>query len=405
MIRFLALPLLCTVPLVAAAPQEPVDAAVPAEPEALELDGTLIPLASEAVEIWPETWSGELLFLEVVPHGTRVADGQVIARFDTRAIDEQIRAAEEDLQSAMLNFEISVRKAELEERAAVERIELAERGLKRSKLDWESFHEFDLPMRSKQMELQKLYAEDGIADQKDELAQLQAMYEDDEIVDATEDIVMKRSVRQLERTLQSMELSQKQREHNRAHDWKLEAERKEEDLHRQTSALEKMIEEHELDQRARHDRLQRSERELKRKEEKLAKLTHDREFFELRAPRAGMLLHGGVDDYRPGAAAPRHERGGRGQLRAAMFSVADPHGFRVAVKLKESQISGLAQGAAVSVKPVILTEGELAGTLTVEAFPLPESARGPENEYAGVVELDNRHTGWAPGMRAKVVVE
>nr|MBC8328115.1 hypothetical protein [Planctomycetota bacterium] len=70
----------------------------------------------------------------------------------------------------------------------------------------------------------------------------------------------------------------------------------------------------------------------------------------------------------------------------------------------ESQISGLQQGAAVTVKPVITTDGELSGTLTIEVFPLPDSARGPENQYAGLVHMTSRHSGWAPGMRAKVVV-
>ncbi|MBC8328541.1 MAG: hypothetical protein H8E31_07310, partial [Planctomycetes bacterium] len=321
MIRLLCLPLVCTLPLLAAAPpQEPAEAE-PA-PAALEIDGTLIPAESESVELWPETWSGELLFLEVVPHGAMVTAGQLIARIDARQIDEQLRAAEEDLGSSRLAFEISVHKGELEERAAHERIELAEKAFQRAKLGLESFHEFDLPQRVRQMELQEAYAKDGIQDQQDELAQLKAMYEDDEITDETEDIVLKRSVRQLERTITGARLSMAQRKHQREFDWRLEAERMEEDVRTKGSARERMVQDFELDQRARHDRLRRTEGELARKAEKLEQLRHDRGSFEVRAPRSGLLLHGGVEDYHPGAAAPRHQRGGRGQIRAAMFTVA-----------------------------------------------------------------------------------
>ena len=406
MIRALSLPLLCTFPLLAAAPpQEPEAVATLVDSAALELDGTLIPSASEAVTFWPETWAGELLFLEVVPHGAMVEAGQVIAVFDPRQIDEQLRAAKEDLESSRLSFRISTRKAELEDRAGRQRIEMAERALKRAEQGLESFHEFELPMRAKQMELQQLYSEDGIKDLKDELAQLKAMYEDDEITDATEDIVLQRSVRQLERTLVSAELSKAQRQHQREFDWRMEAQRKEEDVLRQRSALEKMVEEFKLDQRARHDRQAKTEGELKRKAEKLERLARDRQSFELEAPRAGMLLHGKVEDYYPGAAAPRHPPGGPRHQRAPMFTIAEPRGFHVAVKLNESQVGGLQQGAAVTIEPVIQAEGTLRGTLTVEVLPLPESARGPENQYAGLVESDNQATGWAPGMRAKVVVE
>ncbi len=389
-----------------AAPQEPT----PARP-ALELAGTLVPAEWEAVEFWPEAWSGELLFLEVREHGSRVEAGQVIARFDTRGIDEQLRAAEEDLDGARLALELDRRRAELEARATRERLGLAEADLERARQALAAFHEFEMPMRERQMEQTELRTRDGLQDQKDELDQLRAMYEDDEITDATEDIVLKRSERQLERSVAGARLAAAERKHQREFDWRHETQRREEELRSKTSAVEKQRAEAELDQRARRDRLARAERELGRKEERLARLRQDREAFVVRAPRAGMLMHGRVEDYHPGAAAPRHARGGRGTLRAPLFTVARPEGFHVAVRIDETDLSGLPTTAEVAVVPTIMTDGgvggdpQIRGRLEFELFPLPESARAATNQYAGVVHVDQRMTGWAPGMRAKVVLE
>ncbi len=405
---FLLLPLLAAAPDAgaSAAPQEPA----PVQP-ALELAGTLVPAEWEAVEFWPATWAGELLFLEVAEHGARVEAGQVVARFDTRGIDEQLRGAEEDLDAARLSLELDRRRAELEARAVRERLALAEADLERARQAMAAYREFDMPMRERQMEQTELRARDGLQDQKDELDQLRAMYEDDEITDATEDIVLKRSERQLERSIAAARLSAAQRKHQREFDWRHESQRREEELRSKTAAVEKQRVEAELDQRARRDRLARAERELGRKEQRLAELRQDRESFVLRAPRAGMLLHGRVEDYHPGASAPRHARGGRGSLRAPLFTVARPEGFHVAVRIDETDLSGLPTTAEVAVVPTIMTDGgvggapQIRGRLEFELFPLPESARAATNQYAGVVHVDQRMTGWAPGMRAKVVLQ
>ncbi|RMH03458.1 MAG: hypothetical protein D6702_05935 [Planctomycetota bacterium] len=361
-----------------------------------------MPADAEAIEFWPAEWSGELLFLEVAPHGARVAAGEVIARLDPRGIDERIRAAEEDLDAARLSLRTAAAKAELETRAGQERIAAAERELERSRQELHAFHEFELPQRAKQAELQRLYAQDGIQDQEDELAQLQAMYEEDELVDETEDIVLKRSIRELERTRAAAELSEAGRRHQAEFSWRLEAERMEDAVHRQERELERMRQEFELDLRSRQSGLERQQRELERKEEALARLRADRERFELRAPRAGILLHGGVEDYFPGAAAPRHRRGGRGQLRAPLFTVAAPENFEVVVQVAESDLARVPAGAAVTVEPVVPTDVAITGRLEIDPFPLPESAGGPVNLYRGRVVCEGRLTGWAPGMRARV---
>jgi len=46
--------------------------------------GTFVPTVFDEIEIWPEEYAGEWLFLEVLPHGTPVGDNDVIARFCPR---------------------------------------------------------------------------------------------------------------------------------------------------------------------------------------------------------------------------------------------------------------------------------------------------------------------------------
>ena len=46
------------------------------------LDGVFIPAEFDEIAFWPEEYSGELLVLEVLAHGSPVNEGDVIARFE-----------------------------------------------------------------------------------------------------------------------------------------------------------------------------------------------------------------------------------------------------------------------------------------------------------------------------------
>src|SRR5262245_16823399 len=61
--------------------------------------GVLAPLHPQTISLWPEAHGGAFVVLEVLSHGSVVKRGDVIARCETRAIDEELHRSELELAS------------------------------------------------------------------------------------------------------------------------------------------------------------------------------------------------------------------------------------------------------------------------------------------------------------------
>ncbi len=379
--------------------QEP--AATPAVEQTV-WHGVFVPSPQDAapIEIWPESWAGEWLLLEVLPHGTWVHESQVIARFDARALTEALERTERDLASARLEHRIAVRRAELESASDQERLAGAVSALARAKEDFEAWRTVFMPLRREQMTLSELNSQHGIEDQEDELEQLEAMYGADELTDATEEIVLMRSRRNLAQSRTQLELARRQRAHTAEVEWVHEDQEKEEAMSRQISAVERLHASLELDELARKDRVQRSEVELGRMERDFTRLRQDATNLELRAPREGLLLHGAVGDYEPGHVPPRHVRGDRAATRRPVFTITSGSQYRVALEVGDTERGSLTPGQGVLVSSPGVLGFQRAGRLEVELFPLPRG--GEEAKFAGIVSLEGELHGITPGMRAEV---
>lgn len=376
----------------------------PGATEAKAWPGAFVPAPEDAaaVEIWPESWSGEWLILEAAPHGSWVNEGQVLARFEDRAFREAVERGQQELEDARLEQRLAAGRVRVEQAADEERLGAAEAALERARESFEAWRDTELPMRREQAALADLFSAHGIADQEDELAQLEAMYGADELTDATEELVLMRARRNLARSRVQQELARRQRELTERLTWAHEDREKGEALQRQAAALERQRATLEMDAAARRQRLEKGERELQRKERDFARLREDGRWFELHAPRSGMLLHGALADYEPGHTPPRHERGGRAPTRRAMFTIAGGSRWRVALELGDADRVGLTPGAGVTVQTPAAPDLRLAGRIEVEAFPTARSSGGEQPRYTAAVVIDGETRGIAPGMRAEV---
>ncbi len=56
-----------------------------------QLEGMLVPAERAVIDLWLEAYRDELLVLEAAENGSFVNEGDVLIRFDTRRIDEQLR--------------------------------------------------------------------------------------------------------------------------------------------------------------------------------------------------------------------------------------------------------------------------------------------------------------------------
>jgi hypothetical protein len=99
--------------------------AAPAAPPASERNGVFAPASPAAVSIWPEAYTGELLVVEVMPQGSAVKEGDVIAKLETRSIDEQVHQAELEATSGAIRHQGVVEKNKIDDDAAAAALAVA----------------------------------------------------------------------------------------------------------------------------------------------------------------------------------------------------------------------------------------------------------------------------------------
>ncbi len=380
----------------------PAPIAKPATPPSTERPGVFAPAAPAAVSLWFEAYAGETLVLEAMPQGSEVKEGDVLARLETKSIDEQVHQAELEAASSAVRHQGVVEKNRIDEDAAAAALEQAKAALDRAKKTLDGWTQKELAFNRRGDEISKKNEDAGIDDQKDELAQLEKMYKADELVDATEEIVLKRSRRRLAISEDARTLSVDRRGYKIEYDEAMQTEVKKEAAKMQELALDRLVRSQTLEKRAREDALLRSKDALDQQSQRLEKLRRDREKFVVKAPRGGILLHGKEKDYRPGRTPARYERGSQLPARTDVFLVADPAAVAVAFDVPESMLGDAREGAAVEVKAIAPAGASGIGTVHLEAYP--GTKVGEENGWEATAKLPSAIPGVLFGTRAKVVL-
>jgi len=381
------------------------DQAAPAAPSTVERTGTFVPVHAVEVKLDLESFQGPLEIADVMAHGSPVREGDVLARFKTDAIDDQIEAAERDLRSTEIRHQNAREQARLDAENSDARLDDANENLAAAERALAAFEKNELELKRRGNDLSDAYSKDNIEDQKDELAQLEKMYTADELTDATEEIVLKRSRRQLARTETSFELQQARRKFDADYAEQEQRRQKTDSVKDARRGRDRLARQLEMEKRGRDDSLTRLDPEMKSAQERVDKLRHDREKLTVRAPRAGMLLHGALDDYKPGRSATRLEAGGNASPKGKLFTIATAGEYGVALDVPESLVLKLANGMAVKVQPIVDPDATMMGRLRFDRFPSPRSAGAPENTYDGSVELDQAPPSIVAGMRCKITIE
>jgi len=375
--------------------------AAAAQQEATALaSGLVIPTDYDEVSLWPEAYAGDLFVLEVVPHGTEVERNQVIARLDTRTYEEQLEAAELDHRSALVEHANLAERGLISEEKARLAFRQANAALDRSKRSLAGYLSRELEFAQRADAISKAGEVHWIEDQVDELNQLEAMYNADELTDATEEIVLKRSRRDLSLTRERTALAEDRRKYRNHLADALERDRRQAAVAKQEQDFNHLKRSQDIERKSRANAERKSQAGLDKKRERVDRLKRDGALFELRAPRAGVLLHGKPRDYRSGT-AQAVRRGNRLTARSTAFIVADPSQAAIAVSISESKLPKLPSGSTVAVKPLAGDE-ELSGTLTVDRYPA--SSKGKESTFAGTIALEQAGP-LTIGMHVKVDVQ
>lgn len=372
-----------------------------AQAKAKEWNGVFRPASYSELSIWPAAYSGEMLLIEVLAHGSLVKQGDVVARLETRAIDEEIHQAELESASAAIRHAGLIEKNAIDEQAGAGAVEHEKAELERARRSLEGWRTRELEFARRSDEIEKQQIQNGIDDQKDELGQLEAMYKADELVDATEEIVLKRSKRGLALSQVGQQLQRDRRQFEIEFNEARQLETREQSIKMQSEALDRTLRTQAIEARARADAAHRSQDALALQNERVDRLRRDRELLTIRAPRDGVLLHGASKDYRAGATTARYERGNPLALHTDLFLVAEPEVRAVALDIDESALSKVKDGAQVTVESVARPGEKVAGVLHIDAW----SAKGATREatsLSATVELERPLAGARYGMHAGV---
>jgi multidrug efflux pump subunit AcrA (membrane-fusion protein) len=353
----------------------------------LDLKGTFVPAKAAELKLDLKVYRGGLKLVEVRPHGSLVNEGDIIARLDTKAIDKQVESDQMGVDGANLAWRHAQERRRMTEVSNKARIDNAELDYKRSQQKLEGFlkHEKEQNEESERMSVQA--RQNRLDDQHDELLQLEKMYSEDELVDATEEIVLKRSRRNFARSKASFELSERRRLYRKKffEPWR------EEDLRRDLENKKRSLESTRLTiamgaEKSKLD-LAKQEHGLKQTLERFEDLKKDREQFVVRAPKAGMLLHG-----RPGGSWKGElEKDSGLQNRSVFMTVATPGMLKVETSVAENDIFSVKSGMAVEITAAARPDTKIVGRLKADSLP-------NKGVFKAEIEIDGEQRGLVPGM-------
>lgn len=364
-------------------------------PAPLVVEGRLVPADAEEVALATRApRAGKLV--EVRPHGTYVNAGDVVARVDDRELARALARAERALAAA----DRAVRAAEVRARVATDEADVAlanaRRDHERAREALRAWEEVELPQERRGRELAEQRTAHAIADAEEELRQLEAMYRADELVEATEEIVLQRSRRDLAARRAAAELARARREHAETYSDPLRTARAREAADDAARALSKLGATADVAAAERAATVAAAEVARDEARRDLEELRADVPALVLRAPRAGVVLHGGRADWEEGTPA-HHAVGASVASGRGLFLVADPDrlGFRARVT------------PATHARLGARTAGILRSDWGAEAPARIELGRyvGPDGAFELTAALERALTGHAAGSPARLVVE
>jgi hypothetical protein len=374
-----------------------------AAPKTTATIGRVVPFDADQVVLEMAGWTGTLRFAEVVKHGTMVEEGQVIARLDARDLEKRSLETQLRLENVWTRNEIAQARAELAELAEQRRLhdsELAREDAIEARKHW---LEFELPHQAKSAEMSATRIQYGIDDAADELAQLEAMYTEDELTDATEEIVLQRSRRNLARQKVSAKLAAAMRNFTAKVRWTRTSRDYDLRVERAEIAFDNLLRSTELDRTERMIKSMERDRSTQKLDQELKDLQADLASFVIKAPRGGMLLHGGARQYHPNAKAPRFEQYSDAYQRRPLFTVANPSGFGVVFHVAEDSFSKLDLTRAASAEIVSNPDVKVSGPITVAPAGYAGYGNLGNKTIICVFQFDSQIEGLMPGMGVRVL--
>jgi len=348
-------------------PQGPKTVAAKSGPFSViqELTGSFDAPDAAEVAYRPKVYSGSLEVAEAAAPGP-VAKGQVLIRFRTKKIDEQIKDAELELRIARTNARRLTEEAKRKKEAHAIEIESAQASFKNAKQTYETFKDILMPMRVAEAKLSLQSSKNSLKESEEQFVQLQKMYKSDDLVEETEEIVLRRAKRSLEQSKTRMAFTLRRHKLRLDVDIPRELRGYELKFRTATNVWELAQATSKLRVEQSSTELERSLLKLARQERSFTELEHDRNALTIKAPTAGIAVPGWLVKGKWTGLASNTKTlrpGGKAAANTILFSIVTSGPKIVRTTIPESAVLDVKVGQSAKVAPAATPRATLTAKI------------------------------------------
>ena len=249
------------------------------------------------IAIHPKAWNS-FEILKIVPHGTKIAKGDVLVSFDTKDIDAKLEDAHRALKSGTLALEQAELDQKTLEQTAPNKLDALRRAAEIAAEENAYFTKVRRKAEEESAGQALKRSEQILSNQREELRQLTKMYQADDVTEETEEIIL---IRQQDAvSAAEFALRMETLDHKRTLEVSLPREATTLANAERDSALNLKKSEAEIPRSIEQGKLQIESLKTanSRAKDELADLATDRALFEIKAPANGIFYHGAIENGR-----------------------------------------------------------------------------------------------------------
>ena len=369
----------------------------------VEAQGYFEPVEAFDVRVRPKAYAGELAIKSIAPNGSSVKKGDVLLEIDPATIDKQLAASENDVEAAHAAFTRAETDVKIEQQQEQLALKMQTEATQRAEDEVKWFQNVDGPDILLEADQGLKNVKANVDDQEDELNELKKMYKSDDLTTDTADIVVKRSVRNLENLRIALKIETEHTDKVKSVVYparKLQVLESAKQAEQQLDALKSA----QAQSKVLHvTGIVTATANTKAADEHLADLKADKEKLTIVAPSDGVVLYG---QFTGGAFQNSDERSFRpGEKIAAQQAVMTfyvPGKLRLHVDLPEAKFFAMHPGYSATITPVAFDQEKIEGTVDNAAAIDVSTQQGPlYNLSISCRDVDQK---LVPGMRANVKV-
>jgi HlyD family secretion protein len=365
-----------------------------------QVDAVIEPRQMEAVKLAPKSWS-DFTVQEVVAHGAQVKKGDVLIRFESEKLKDQLEDLEAERPGAKIAFELATAELDNLEQSTPAKLDAAKRAFRNADEDYSYFESTGRPQREKSVKFSLKGAEQRLENANEELKQLLKMYEADDVTEETEEIILKRQKYAVESSqffLESQKLTTKR-------DLEVLIPREYENLKntRRDQELALTLAEQNLPRALAKKRLDvdKMKRDQKKAEKKFADLKSDAELLTIKSPMDGTVFYGANENGKwttGGTVSKKLIAGGKVSANEVIMTVVNAEDLLLKATIAEADLGNFKQGLKGTASPISAPNNKIPVQLDQLGY-LPLPGGGFEAQISFKKEKGSH---LLPGMTCKV---